>query len=223
MPLVIFDCDGTLVDSQSMIVGAMAEAFRQSGLTAPDRSAVLSTVGLSPPEAMRDLVPDASDELITALEQSFRASYGILRRQPDAHEPFYPHLLDTLHTLHARDGHALGIATGKSRRGVLALLDRHDLHAHFATIQTADDNPSKPSPVMLERALSETGCEPVDAVMIGDTVYDITMARAAGVRAIGVSWGYHPEAALVAAGAHAIVTDGTALLAAIDAALQQNR
>ena len=89
----------------------------------------------------------------------------------------------------------LGIATGKSRRGVAHLLDRHGWAGIFATIQTADDHPSKPHPAMLEKALAETGADRRDSVMVGDSTFDMAMARDAGIGAIGVSWGYHrPEA-----------------------------
>ena len=217
--LVIFDCDGTLVDSQAMIVAAMARAFELHRLKPLTRHQVLSSVGLSPPEALRYLVPDASEATVESLVTAFKGGYTALRQQPENHEPFYPHVLDTLHALNARNHMQLGIATGKSRRGVKNLLDRHGLDRHFSTNQTADTNPSKPSPVMIERALAEAGCEAAHAVMIGDTVYDIEMAKNAGIPAIGVAWGYHPAAELAAAGADVIVSDGALLLATIDRVL----
>ena len=98
----------------------------------------------------------------------------------------------------------LGIATGKSRRGVAHLVERHGWHRTFATIQTADDATSKPDPAMLRQAMAEVGAAPRDTLMIGDSTFDMLMARAAGVRPIGVSWGYHPVTALEEAGAEAI-------------------
>ncbi len=97
------------------------------------------------------------------------------------------------------------MATGKARRGLLAVLEQHGLETRFATLQTADVGPGKPHPAMLERAMAEVGVAPSDTVMIGDTSFDMLMARSAGASAIGVSWGYHPVAELEAAGAHSIV------------------
>jgi phosphoglycolate phosphatase len=110
----------------------------------------------------------------------------------------------------------LGIATGKSVRGVRMVLGHHGLYEHFATVQTADTAPSKPHPGMILAAVRETGVAPRDAVMIGDTVFDIEMARAAGVAAIGVSWGYHPPAELRAAGADVVIEDFAQLRALLD-------
>ena len=104
----------------------------------------------------------------------------------------------------AADGWQLGVATGKSDRGLALLLAHHGLADRFVTLQTADRHPSKPHPAMLEAAMAEAGAHPHMTVMIGDTSYDMAMARAAGVRAIGVTWGYHDEAALRAGGAHVI-------------------
>ena len=103
-------------------------------------------------------------------------------------------------------------ATGKSLRGVHAILAREELSTLFATIQTADTHPSKPDPSMLLTAMDETGCTALDTVMIGDTTFDIEMARAAGVHAIGVDWGYHDCALLHEAGAHCVVSGAETLL-----------
>ena len=117
----------------------------------------------------------------------------------------------------AREDCLLGIATGKSQRGVRAILTHHDLLMHFATIKTADDAPSKPHPGMILEAMREAGAAPRDTIMIGDTSYDMEMARAAGVHAIGVNWGYHPHALLEQSGAAEIVSDFMELGRQIDA------
>ena len=109
--------------------------------------------------------------------------------------------------LAADDRFVLGIATGKSQRGVARVLERFELVGHFETIQTADDAPSKPHPGMIERALEETGAEKAHTVMIGDTTFDMEMARNAGVTGIGVSWGYHPHEHLDGDGSHEIAHD----------------
>jgi phosphoglycolate phosphatase len=201
--LVIFDVDGTLVDSQQLIVAAQHEAFARHGLEAPSRTRSLSVVGLSLPEAFTALVGARGP--VEGLATAYKEAFARLRTDPAYHEPLFPgaaHLLDAL----ARDDNvSLGIATGKSRRGVAHLVERHSWHRLFATIQTADDAPSKPDPTMLQQALAEVGAAPEDAVMIGDSTYDMAMAAAAGITPIGVSWGYHAVTALQEAGAAAVV------------------
>lgn len=211
MNLVIFDCDGTLVDSQHIIVAAMTRAFEGEGLEPLPAQTVLSIVGLSLPLAVARLLPHASTETVEAVSEGYRSAFGVLRRNPAHHEPLYPGLLEIIHDLSARDDVLLGVATGKSVRGVTALFERMDLSDHFFTIQTADTHPSKPHPSMLLTAMGEAGVAPDATIMIGDTTYDMEMARAADVCALGVGWGYHPSDALAAAGAHAVSADAAAL------------
>jgi phosphoglycolate phosphatase len=118
--------------------------------------------------------------------------------------------------LAARDDVILGIATGKSQRGARAVLARHDLTGHFAIIKTADDAPSKPHPGMVQGAIGEAGVEPADTLMIGDSIYDMEMARAAGAYAIGVTWGYHTADALIAAGAQQVIEDFVELVPSLE-------
>lgn len=213
--LIVFDVDGTLVDSQHLIVAAMAQAFADCGLPLPPRPTVLSVVGLSLIPAMAKLVPDTPDAA-PALADAYRASFYSRRTAGDS-APLYPGARDTLRMLAAAPGTLLGVATGKARRGLDHVLAQHRLEDLFVTLQTADNHPSKPHPAMLEAALLETGCAADRAVMIGDTEYDIAMGRAAGMATIGVSWGYHPEARLREAGADAIADDFPALEAALAA------
>lgn len=204
MHLVLFDVDGTLIDSQHMIVAAMDRAFASLDLARPTREATLSVVGLSLAEAMTTLLGTA-DGPIAALGEAYKASYFDLRRSGEAQEPLYPGARDAIEALAARDDVLLGLATGKSKRGAHAILDLHDLQGRFVTIQTADDHPSKPHPSMILRALAETGVAAERAVILGDTVYDIEMGRSAGCVAIGVSWGYHEPKALTSAGAATVL------------------
>lgn len=212
--LVIFDVDGTLVDSQGHILAAMETAFAACGRAAPDRAAVLSIVGLSLPHAMAQLAPDTDDAGTERLVGAYRQAFSDLRQSgdPRAMSPLYPGARATLQALHARDEILIGLATGKSRRGVDAMLEAHDLQGMFVTRQVADDHPSKPHPSMVMTALAETGVAAADAVVIGDTTYDMEMARQAGVPGIGVGWGYHPPQALLHSGAMTVLEEYAGLL-----------
>lgn len=203
--LVLFDCDGTLVDSQHIIVAAMEQAFLAEGLTAPPRAAILAIVGLSLPQAIGRLVGPDFIGSVPLVVEAYKASFRDLRTNEAHHEPLYPDVARVLDELAGRDDLLLGMVTGKSRRGVDAIIERFGLEGHFATLQTADDAPSKPDPGMIFRALSETGVGAAATVMIGDTTFDMQMAKSAGVSALGVSWGYHPVETLVPAGADLVI------------------
>lgn len=204
LKLVLFDVDGTLVDSQGLIVAAMDAAFDSVGAAPPPRSAVLSIVGLSLEQAMARLAPAAGQADLARMVEVYKDDFSARRHATGAAGmPLYPGAREVLETLSDTPEILLGVATGKSRRGLRALFDAHDLKRFFVTTQVADDHPSKPHPSMVMTALSETGVDAADAVMIGDTQYDMAMARAAGISALGVSWGYHPPASLT--GAHAVL------------------
>ncbi len=221
MKLVIFDCDGTIVDSQAGIVMSMDHAFRSLGMTPPQRAQTLAVVGLSLPEAFSALAPDADFEMRADLSERYKRAFRDLNHDPAETEILFPHAKSVIEALAARRDTVLGIATGKSRRGVDRLFDREGWQNHFGTIQTADDHPSKPHPSMVLRAMAETGAAPEATVMIGDTTYDIEMARAAGVGAIGVTWGYHHRSELEEAGAHMIISSYEAVPDAIETVLAQ--
>lgn len=205
MYLVIFDCDGTLVDSQETILHGLEEGFAAVGLPMPDRRTGLSIVGLSLNEAFSKLVGPENHHLVGAMSDAYRASKISRRAAGLDHDPLYPGTREALDRLAAMDEVLVGVATGKARRGVDHMVEVHDLHGRFVTVQTADTSPSKPHPDMILRALSETGADKSRTVMIGDTSYDMEMARSAGVFAIGVTWGYHDAGQLAAAGAHAVI------------------
>lgn len=208
--LVVFDCDGTLVDSQHSICAAMTRAFESEKLAPPARHAILAIVGLSLPHAMARLMPDAQADYHDHLAECYKRAFHDLRRENAVSEPLYPGIAALIERLDA-DGWMLGVATGKSDRGLNLVLSHHGLLARFATLQTADRHPSKPHPSMLATAMAEAGATPDTTVMIGDTVFDIEMGLAAGVRSIGVGWGYHAPDDLRAAGAHAVAMDSDAL------------
>ncbi|MEE7447142.1 HAD family hydrolase [Methylobacterium radiotolerans] len=209
MRLVVFDVDGTLVDSQHLIVAAQEVAFVENGLPAPGRREALSVVGLSLPQAFRRLVGE--DGPVAELSESYKQAYNRLRLDPAHEEPLFPGMADLLTRLHGRSDVLIGLATGKSRRGVDRLIAHHGWAGWFATTQSADDAPSKPDPTMLQQAISEAGCEPGATVMVGDTTFDVAMGVAAGATAIGVAWGYHPPDALYGAGAATVVPSAAAL------------
>lgn len=209
-PLVVFDCDGTLVDSQHSICTAMVRAFEEAKLTPPDRPAILSVVGLSLPRAMARLLPDADADFHDHLSDRYKLAFQAMRRAEGVCEPLYPGIAYLVAQLDAA-GWLLGVATGKSDRGLNLCLTHHGIIDRFVTLQTADRHPSKPHPAMLLAAMAEAGAAPETTVMIGDTSFDIDMGVAAGVRSIGVGWGYHPPADLIAAGAVAVAMDSAAL------------
>jgi len=202
--LAVFDCDGTLVDSQHSIFSCMNAAFGAEGLSPPSIDAVRRVIGLPLAECMARLAPSEQPARHGRLAEAYKAYFFELRQRPDHHEPLFDGALDALDALSA-SGYLLGIATGKARRGLIAVLERHGIVRRFVTLQTSDLAPGKPSPDMLLRAIAETGADRDDTLMIGDTTFDMLMARNAGVRAIGVRWGYHPAEELDAAGADALV------------------
>ena len=201
--LVVFDCDGTLVDGQAAICETMEAAFASTGLVAPERNMVRRMVGLSLPYALRELAPDASDEQRHAVVEAYKTGFRDLRLSGALREPLYDGIAGLIDEL-SGEGWQLAVATGKSDRGLHACLDTHGIRHRFVSLQTADRHPSKPHPAMLEAALFEAAVQPGDAVMIGDTSFDMEMAVAAGVRAIGVSWGYHEAQELLDTGASAV-------------------
>jgi phosphoglycolate phosphatase len=214
--LAVFDCDGTLIDSQVNILRAMGQSFARHGLAPPPDHAIRRVVGLSLVESMQMLLPDAEHDLHVRLAQDYKGAFQRLRadRSLDP-EPLYAGIADLLTSL--RDaGWLLGVATGKSDRGLALALAHHGLSGHFITLQTADRHPSKPHPSMLWAALAEAGVGAGDAVIIGDTVFDMAMGANARVRAIGVDWGYHDADELREAGAVGVAIDTDELRGLID-------
>lgn len=198
--LIIWDVDGTLINSRAAIVRAMRGAFEATGLPYPGDAAVLSGVGLSISELFARMLPDADNNTIAALSDGYRASYYDHRVSVGSKEmaPFYDGIADVLAHFRQHDWTLMAVATGKSRRGLDAMISGHGLEGCFQSTQTADEHPSKPNPAMVLAALNETGVAADQAVMIGDTTFDLDMGRAAGTKTMGVSWGYHPKTDLAA-------------------------
>jgi len=199
---VIFDCDGTLIDSQHAIVAAIGDAFSGLDMAIPARPDIMAIIGLSLPAAFARLAPEATSAMQSELAGRYKSAFTQRRQAGQPDEALYSGIDAVIAALRAEDDTALAIATGKSRVGVDRLLKREGWQSHFASIQTADTHPSKPHPSMILQAMQETGADPETTVMIGDTTFDVEMARAAQVAALGVSWGYHPVPELHRAGAH---------------------
>jgi phosphoglycolate phosphatase len=209
--LALFDCDGTLVDSQASICLAMEHCFIGQKLEPPSREAIRRIVGLSLVEAVAQLHPEADDAFHRVMAEDYKRSYFMLRTEGRIEdEPLYDGIADAIETLDA-NGWLLGVATGKSDRGLLRVLDAHGLRHRFVTLQTADRHPSKPHPSMIETAMAEAGAAPETTVMIGDTSFDMAMAVNAGAHALGVAWGYHTSHDLIAAGAARVADHASAL------------
>lgn len=210
LKLAVFDCDGTLCDGQAGVVSAMEAAFAVVGETPPNRAQVRRIVGLSLPQAIRRLAPHLPEDRHIAVIEAYKRAFRQSRENGSLREPLFDGMKDLLHRLHG-SGWMLGVATGKSDRGLAGTLANHGLTGLFATTHTADRHPSKPHPSMLEAAMADVLAEPASTCMIGDTVFDVQMAQAAGVRAIGVAWGYHEPDELLAAGAAGVATNMTEL------------
>jgi phosphoglycolate phosphatase len=205
--LVLFDCDGTLVDSQHMIVATMTEAFAKLGYAAPDHAGVLSIIGLSLPEAVGRLNAGLDAVAVDLVVEAYRDTYQAMKFRLAETAPLYPGALDALKALAAMDDVRLGVVTGKSRRGLEAILETHGIGGLFSVLRTADDGPSKPHPFMVVDAVAALGGDVAATVVVGDTGYDMLMARAAGAFALGVTWGYNSRDELAQAGAQALADD----------------
>jgi phosphoglycolate phosphatase len=222
MKLALFDVDGTLVDSKAMITASLTAAFAAEALPLPERTRLLSIVGLSLVDAMRALAPQEEAAVHMRLAEAYKQAFWQFRTANAHEEALFTGARGILQKLRENDDIVLGLATGKSRRGIDHLIDKHGFEGWFQTIQTSDHHPSKPHPSMVHQALDETGVPPERAIMIGDTSFDIEMALAGGIGAIGVAWGNHPQAELERAGAHHVAQDFAGLEAAL-AALWKNR
>lgn len=220
--LILFDFDGTLVDSQHGIRHCMTAAFEGNGFAAPEMARIRGVVGLALEVAISELLPEDARRHTPAVAQRYREAALALRTSEAFHEPLFAGARETLKTLD-RPELCLGIATGKNLRGLQFSLEHHGLREHFLTLHTPDTAPSKPHPAMVLDAMAACGCEPEETVVIGDTSYDMEMARAAKAGALGVSWGYHPVETLQAAGAQAVIKDFSELVPTLQKLEEVNR
>jgi phosphoglycolate phosphatase len=200
----VFDCDGTLVDSQAAIGQSMASAFQDIGLEYPGNEAVKKVVGLSLHDAALILLPKKHANLAKGLEEGYRRAFSTLRKNDQVFEPLYPGVREALEALKAQDI-LMGVATGKGQKGLEKTLGGHGIFEFFDTLQTADFHPGKPNPSMLFTAMNETGVEADMTLFVGDTTFDVEMGKSAGVKTLGVCWGYHDPKVLREIGASAIL------------------
>ncbi|WKE67397.1 HAD-IA family hydrolase [Gallaecimonas kandeliae] len=205
--LVIFDWDGTLMDSVGRIVSSMQATARALALPVPTEQQVRDIIGLSLMPAFDALFPGLDEAGRDAVLAVYRDQYVELDPTPTPLFPGVEAMLATLKT----SGRQLAVATGKARAGLTRVFAETGLEPFFITSRSADEAHSKPHPDMLEQILSETGVAAHQALMIGDSELDMKMARAAGVRALGVGFGVHDETRLKAAGAEAVLGDWPSL------------
>lgn len=206
--IVVFDWDGTLVDSTGAIVRAMQGAAREVGLPPVVDEAVRFIIGLGLPEAVQHLYPDAETAQRCALCAAYSRRYV---EQTEQLPPLFSGAMAALERLRS-DGFATAVATGKSRRGLERELAARAMHGYFDLTRCADETRSKPHPLMLQEILAGSGRRPDEAVMIGDTLHDLAMARAAGVRSVGVSFGAHSRNRLQGFGPDLLADDFCTIL-----------
>lgn len=193
--LIVFDWDGTLMDSAAMIVDSVQAAARDLGLEPPSDERARHIIGLGLEDALRHALPDLPEARYADLVERYRHHY--LSR--DHELVLFAGATALIENL-AAQGRWLAVATGKSRRGLDRALEQSGLGPFFHGTRCADECHSKPHPQMLEELMAELAVPPAQTLMIGDTTHDLLMAKNAGVDAVGVSYGAHPRAALLAAG-----------------------
>ncbi|WP_055049153.1 HAD family hydrolase [Devosia sp. A16] len=218
MRLVVFDLDGTLINSEALIIETVRESFASVGQAIPTDDQIRSISGITARDAMGILAPGVDSDRIDVILNAYRAAY--LQKAGLAREPMFEGALDALDRLQADPETILAVATGKGHAGAITLLERHQIIGRFNSIQTPAHNRGKPDPQMIETAMHKAGIGREATVMIGDTSHDMKMARNAGVKALGVSWGYHAVAELEAAGAHLVIHRMDELVDAVDKLLE---
>ena len=204
MKLVLFDCDGTLVDSVALIHETMRRTFEAFGKPEPAEAVTRSTIGLTLDIGIaRILGREHADEECVRMMAHYKSLFAPVRAE-GFQEPLFAGIREMLDELAAREDVLLGVVTGKSRRGFDMICQTHGFEKLFLVSRTADDCPSKPHPAMVMECCDHMGINPSDTVVIGDAIYDMQMAKAADAKAIGVSWGYCAVEELRAAGADLI-------------------
>ena len=184
--LLIFDWDGTLADSIGRIVDAMRQAADLSGRPVRDDLAIKGIIGLGLPEAIRTLYPDITGNDLIDFRQHYADSY--MAMDNDVPSPLFQGVLESIEGFRA-EGYKLAVATGKARRGLNRVLKAHDWLDYFDITRAADETASKPDPLMLHEILQHCGVQPERALMVGDSSFDLLMARNAGMDSVAVGYG----------------------------------
>ena len=185
--LLIFDWDGTLIDSAARIVSSFQGAARELGFAIPSQSAIRNVIGLGLPEAISTAMPELEPEQVGLMQSSYSRHYVEEDSTPVA---LFDQVEEGLNSLSSK-GYRLAIATGKNRRGLDRVLQDTGLTGLFEATRCADETRSKPDPLMLHELLQETSLDASQAVMIGDTIYDLDMARRAKIHGVAVHYGVH--------------------------------
>ncbi len=185
--LIVFDWDGTVMDSTAVIAESIQAAARDLGLPVPSDEAARHVIGMGLGQALRHAVPDAPENMYDALGERYRHHF----LAQDQGIPLFAGARETIAELHAR-AYRLAVATGKSAHGLARVLEASDMGRYFHALRTADRTHSKPHPAMLLEIMDELGIEPERTLMIGDTTHDLQMALNAGVDAVGMTHGAHP-------------------------------
>jgi phosphoglycolate phosphatase len=212
MKIALFDCDGTLVDSLAIIHAAMCFCFEEVGIATPQEVETRSIIGLTLDTAIATILDRPIDDQINQMVVSYKEHYRVLLQSGKFDAPLYPRISETLAELHKIDHLLMGVVTGKSRRGLDNIIAENNFGQYFITSRTADECPSKPNPAMVLECCSEAGIDAKDAVVIGDTTYDMEMGKAAGAATIGVDWGYHNSKQLKSSGADVIISSADELI-----------
>lgn len=207
MHLILFDCDGTLADSFGLITETMRRTFRLHGFEPPADAAIHAIIGLSLDRAIQKLRPEVDPAALPTLVEAYRTSFRAVREGIAFRERLFDGITALLAQLHARPGVRLGMVTGKTRRGVDAVVATHGLEGIFDTVRTADDCASKPDPAMVLECCRESGIAPDRTLVVGDAVFDMAMARQAGAEGLGVGWGAGSADDLIEAGASEVARD----------------
>lgn len=200
----VFDLDGTLIDSVDAIVEGVRACWAACGFPEPDPAAVRRIIGLPWEESIRTLLPGAGEREFTSIRAYHDEVARGLRRRPDTREILFEGAETLLEALEA-DGFVLGIVTSRNTRRLHRILEEHGLTHRFVTVKTPDHGPGKPNPHLMFQAMDEVGAVAASTVMVGDTTFDMMMAKNASAHAIGVSWGVHDTKELIAAGAGRVV------------------
>jgi len=201
-PLIVFDWDGTLLDSTGGIADCIQAAARDLHLPVPARATASHVIGLGLQASLRTAVPSLPEDQYREFAEAYRRHF--LARQGSM--ALFPGVREMLQELHGA-GHRLAVATGKSRRGLDHALESTALRRMFAASRCADETDPKPHPAMLLELMEQLRVAPAQALMIGDTSHDLEMARSAGVDAVAVAYGAHPGEALRALAPRACVAD----------------